>query len=224
MLKRNAKSSRFRVAAVTAIVFVSVFYLIHGTLLRAIGGFLVVTEIPSHADAAVVLFTGPEFYGRMEEAAALFREGTVDRVAINGNRKSEVLRDFESRGFQPCCPWYEDYFRILEVLGVPRDRVIAISAEDAYDTVSEARLVGKVLSDAGIRSIVVTTSKFHTRRSQFIWKHMYPVQFKIYVAAARTDPFSINGWWKDGRQLRWVMAEYGAAPYDFWKLLKAGQI
>jgi Fe-S oxidoreductase len=51
------------------------------------------------------------------------------------------LRGLEKVGFQSCCPWYEDATRILSLLGVPRDKVIYISAEDAYETVTEAETV-----------------------------------------------------------------------------------
>ena len=64
---------------------------------------------------------------------------------INGNRKTDVLRELEKRGFEKCCPWYEETVRILEVLGVPRKDVLPINAEDAYDTVSEAKIVGRSL-------------------------------------------------------------------------------
>jgi len=95
--------------------------------------------------------------------------------------------------------------------------VIIINAESAYDTVSEAKLVGEVLSEAGITSIILTTSKYHTRRARYIWKKLFPDRFTIRAVAARNDPFSPEAWWKEGRQVRWVLAEYGAWIYYFWK-------
>jgi uncharacterized SAM-binding protein YcdF (DUF218 family) len=137
-------------------------------MLRKIGNILVFNEKPSKSDAVVVLCIGVEYYPRLIQAAELFQEGFAQKVVINGNRKTDALRGLEKRGFEKCCPWYENSLRILSILGVSRDHVICISAEDAYDTMSEAKVVGKDLIQKGFSEIIVTTSKFHTRRANFI--------------------------------------------------------
>ncbi len=204
------KSRRLAYLGATVCLAVALLYFSLGTLLATLGGFLVINDNPTSSEAVVVLSTGIEYYPRLQQAVRLFREGYVEKVVINGNRKTELLRDLEKKGFTPCCPWYENSLRILSLLGVPRDRVLAISAEDAYDTVSELYVVGRELIREGIKSIVITTSKSHTRRAQYIWEHNFPDQFSIQTVAARTDPYSPTGWWKEGRQIRWVLAEYGA--------------
>ena len=203
--------------AVAACLAIALVYFSMGALLAALGGFLVRSDNLTPVDAVVVLSTGIEYYPRLIEAARLFREGYTEKVVINGNRKTEVLRDLEKQGFTPCCPWQENSLRILALLGVPRDRVLAVSAEDAYDTVSESNVVGRELIKGGVKSIIITTSKSHTRRAHYIWKRNYPDQLSILMVAARTDPYSSTGWWKEGRQVRWVLAEYGAWLYYFWK-------
>ncbi len=208
---------RFFYFTVAACLAMALVYFSLGALLAALGGFLVRTDNPTPVDAVVVLSTGVEYYPRLIEAARLFQEGYTEKVVINGNRKTEVLRDLEERGFTPCCPWQENSVRILALLGVPRDRVLAVSAEDAYDTVSESDVVGRELIQAGMTSIIITTSKSHTRRAHNIWEHNFPDQLSIQMVAARTDPYSPTGWWKEGRQIRWVLAEYGAWLYYFWK-------
>lgn len=97
---------------------------------------------------------------------------------------------------------------------------MAVSAEDAYDTVSEARVVGNALLEAGLSKVIVTTSKSHTRRARYVWKSTFSDQLTIRTVAARDDPYSPEGWWKDGRQIRWVLAEYGAWIYYFWKRMR----
>ncbi|NIO08269.1 MAG: hypothetical protein GTO40_09790 [Deltaproteobacteria bacterium] len=194
-----------------------IVYFSFGLAMSSLGRFLVRSDNPTQVDAVVVLSTGVEYYPRLIEAARLFREGYAAKVVINGNRKTDVLRDLESKGYTPCCPWYENSLRILEQLGVPRNRVLAISAEDAYDTVSESIVVGNAITKAGISKIIITTSKYHTRRAEYIWRRNFPNQFSIQMVAASTDPYSPTGWWKEGRQVRWVLAEYGAWLYYVWK-------
>lgn len=168
------------------------------------------------ADAAVVLYTGVEYYPRLMEAARRYTDGLVKSIVVNGNRKSDILRRLEKKGFVPCCHWAEDTIRILGLFGVPRDRIITVSAEDAFDTISEAEAVGKELLQSGIRSILLTTSKSHTRRARHIWNRLYGDRLSITAVSARTDLYDPDGWWRDGRQVRWVLAEYGAWVYYWW--------
>ncbi len=192
------------------------------TLLGAAGRFLVSDDRAAVADAAVVLATGVDYYPRLIEAASLYREQRVTRVVIDGDRKTDVLRRLEAQGFVPAAPWQENSLRILELLGVPREAVLAISAEDAYDTVSEAQLVGPALREAGIASVLVTTSKSHTRRAGAIWRRLHGDWLQVASVAAREDPYQPDGWWHSGRQIRWVLAEYGAWLYLHWKLASGG--
>ena len=186
------------------------------------GKWLVVSDTPTRSDAIVVLNTGVEIYPRLIQAAVLHEDGYADKIIINGNRKTDVLRDLERKGFQGCCVWYEDSIRILGLMGVPRNKIIPVSAEDAYDTVSEAEIVGKEIIEEGFARIILATSKYHTRRARFIWKEMYENKIEVYAVAAISDTYNPQGWWREGRQIRWVLAEYGAWIYYYWKNFKDG--
>jgi len=212
---------RFSVFALALAIFVLLFWLFSGPVLRQLGQFLICDEKPVASDAVVVLNTGVEYYPRLIEAAELFRKGLAQKVVINGNRKTDVLRGLEKRGFKECCPWYEDRVRILDILGVPRKEILTISAEDAYDTVSEAEAVGRELVREGLRRVIITTSKSHTRRAGYIWTTMFGDRLSICTVSAKTDPYDPKGWWKQGRQIRWVLAEYGAWVYYWWKRIGA---
>lgn len=199
------------------LAFAAVLYLFSASLLTALGLWLIREDPQVSSEAVVVLNTGVEYYPRLLEAAALFKKGRAKWVVINGNRKTDVLRELEGKGFERCCPWYEDSLRILSLNGVPRDRVIPLSVEDAYDTISEARAVGDELVRRGMKRIVITTSKFHTRRAGFVWRRMHEGRLSVGAVAATKDPFDSSAWWRDGRQVRWVLAEYGAWIYLWWK-------
>jgi len=193
-----------------------VVFFSHGAIMGSIGAWVVVDEPVASAEAVVVLNTGLEVYPRLIQAAEIYRAGLVDYVVINGNRKTDVMRRLEADGFQPCCSWYADSVQVLRMHGVPEGKVIPISAEDAYDTITEARAVGREILNRNWKRIVVTTSKFHTRRARHIWKMVLEGRVDVKVAAARSDPYDPQKWWKDGRQVRWVLAEYGAWLYFWW--------
>jgi uncharacterized SAM-binding protein YcdF (DUF218 family) len=188
-------------------------------VLPAMGSFLVDTPQTGSADAAVVLSTGVDYYPRLMEAAALFREGRIPWVVINGNRKTDALRELEAMGYEPPAPWDEAAKRMLEVLGVPRESVIAVNAEDVYDTISEARTIAPSLQDLGLQRLLIVTSRFHTRRAAHIWRNRLEQEFQVGSAPARRDPFDSQGWWRSGRQIRQLMAEYGGWAFYYWSLL-----
>ncbi|MDY6844781.1 MAG: YdcF family protein, partial [Thermodesulfobacteriota bacterium] len=144
------------------------------------------------------------------EAAELVKMGFAKRVVINGDRKSDTLKYLEEKGFEKCCPWYEDLATILSILGISKDRIIWISAEDAYDTITESETVGAALIKRGFSRIIITTSKYHTRRAQYIWEKNFGGVFSICTVAAKKDPYDPQNWWKQKRQIRWVFTEYGA--------------
>ncbi len=52
---------------------------------------------------------------------------------------------------------------------------MTISAEDVYDTVSESEAVGKELLRAGMKSIILTTSKSRTRRQSLFGSTISPI-------------------------------------------------
>ena len=198
------------------VLFIALLAVLHEKILTGIGSFLVVRDIPQKADAAVVLHTGVDIYPRLIEAADLYKQVKVEKVVINGNRKNDTLRGLENSGYEPSCKWYAKELGVLIHLGVAKDHIVAISAEDAYDTISEAKFVGEILINSGMTDIIISTSKFHSRRAHHIWNKMYAGKLQIHVAPAMNDPFNPGAWWKNGRQIRWVLSEYGAWFYYYW--------
>lgn len=208
--------SRYIIILAAAFILL-VLTLMSGAVLRKIGEIIVLNNPPVRSDAVVVLNTGVEYYPRLIEAAEIYRSGFAGKVVINGNRKTDSLRELEAKGFEKCCPWYANSVQILAMLGVPESDIVWISAEDAYDTVSEALAVGTELKQHLIKTIIITTSKSHTRRANFIWTRLFKGQFSITTVAAQTDPYHPESWWQEGRQIRWVLAEYGAWIFYWWK-------
>ena len=216
MLKRKftVRRSLWVLIPLSIVLLIVIFT---GTILRTMGRLIVVDENPPRSDAVVILNTGVEYYPRLIQAADLYRQELAQNVVINGNRKTDTLRDLERKGFKKCCPWYANSVSILTMLGVPEDKIIRISIEDAYDTVGEADAVGRELIKRKLTTVIITTSKYHTRRAKFIWQKRHENRLTIFMVSAKIDPYDPNNWWKSGRQIRWVLAEYGAWLYYWWK-------
>ena len=192
-------------------------FLFRATWLAYLGNELVVDDVNAKADVAIVLTTGVDYLPRLLQAAQLYRNNRVKNILINGNRKTDAIRKLEQQGFVPACSWDENSLRILEMFGVPREKVWAVNAEDVFDTVSEAQTIKPFLKKYNINSILITTSKFHTRRARYVWQKVLGRKEGIFASAAADDPFDPNGWWLHGRQVKQVMGEYGGMAYYFWK-------
>jgi uncharacterized SAM-binding protein YcdF (DUF218 family) len=198
-----------------ALLFIAFLAVFHGKILTGIGSFLVIEDAPVKTEAVVVLNTGVDIYPRLIEAANLYKKGKADKVIINGNRKTDILRSLEDNGYESPSKWYAEEISVLVHQGVAKEHIVAISAEDAYDTISEAKFVGVILVNSGMSNIIVTTSKFHSRRAQHIWSKMYKGKLGVFIVPAQKDPFNPEAWWKNGRQIRWVLSEYGAWIYYY---------
>jgi uncharacterized SAM-binding protein YcdF (DUF218 family) len=198
-------------------LLILLLFFVSPIILTIAGESLVMDSPPSNVDAIIVLNTGMEYYPRLIEAARIYQKGFAKKIIVNGNRKTDVVRKLESMGFEPACHWCENHLRILSMFDIPKEKIICISAEDVYDTVSEAKLVGKKLLLNGYNKFIITTSKSHTRRAYHIWNDLFKKNAEISVVSAKDDPFQPDAWWKSGRQVRWVLAEYGAWIYYFWK-------
>jgi hypothetical protein len=61
---------------------------------------------------------------------------------------------------------------------------------------------------------------FISRRACHIWKNLYQGRIRIEVTGAWTDPYSPTTWWQSGRQIRWVLSEYGAWVLYVWNEFK----
>jgi len=207
---RGLKKRRWIKICLTGLAGLIFLLIFSGEILSGIGGFLVFDDPPVKSEAVVVLNTGMEYYPRLMEAADLYNQEYVKKIVINGNRKTKAYRELEKMGLESCCPWYEERVRILELYNVPRKDIITISAEDVYDTVSEAKAVGKVLIENNISKIIVTTSISHTGRANHIWKKLWEDQLEILTIAAHNDPYSMETWWKHGRETKIVLYEYGS--------------
>ena len=205
-----------KILIITAAIVI-LLYVFRADWLGYLGHSLVADDPSATADVAVVLSTGVDYLPRLLQAAQLYRDKRVNMIVINGNRKTDAIRELEKQGFVPACKWSENSLRILEMCGVPREQVWAVSAEDVFDTVSEAQTIKPLLQEKGVKSMIITTSKFHTRRSLYVWRKVMRTEEGIYTSAAAGDPFDPDSWWQHGRQVKQVMGEYGGMVYYVWK-------
>jgi uncharacterized SAM-binding protein YcdF (DUF218 family) len=151
---------------------------------------LVVSVPMEKADALIVL--GGEPLARPTEAARLYRAGVAPRVFVTGRGDAGTNR------------------RILLEGGVPADRIVVESR--AMTTRSNAGLLKPMLEAAGVRSALIVTSPFHTRRALATFRKVMPdIIFGV------TD--SSIGWWSRPEG-RWDVNRFAAIEFlktaEYW--------
>ena len=151
-------------------------------ILTAAGGMLVKEQAPAKADAIVVL-GGDGFGTRILKASELAKQGYAPVVWVSGgvsllgNEAADHIKYANDHGFSGLS--YHP---------------IALPAEDD-STVGEAAFMGKDLKAAGIKSIDLVTSNYHTRRADYLWHKENP-WLQITVVGASDRYFTPDGWWK----------------------------
>jgi uncharacterized SAM-binding protein YcdF (DUF218 family) len=143
------------------------------TLLWMAGPLLVVQDKPHLADAIVVI-GGDHKPERMRQAAELYRQGYAPLIIISAG--TIVLE-----GDQPI-PEAQVMYRQARELGLPNDRLIL---EQASKSTYENATYTKALCQArGIRSILLVTSAYHSRRARRLFQEVYASDITVSTQPA----------------------------------------
>jgi len=173
-------------------------------LLTAVGRFVVEDDPPVKADAVVVL--SGSIPDRIMEAVELFREGYAPRIMLSHDRHSVLVVRLRERNVH-VPRGYEINRTIAEQLGVPPSAIIDVPRTGG-STLGEARDVLEAVRRRGFHTIIVVTSKYHTRRAGLVFRHVAADRVRIVVRPSRYDRFRPNAWWHDREDTRRLVIEY----------------
>ena len=179
--------------------------------LPAIGNWLVVEDTLESSD--VIFVHGGHLPFRAIEGAKIFESGMAREVwllpvAANAERRAlEELGIFQRPGHY----WSR---QVLERLGVPSASIKVIDRE-VLNTRDEIEAVAAELQDQGLDSVILVTSKQHSRRVRSLWRRSAPEELIARVRWSRSDPFDPNGWWKNTEDGSAVIHEL-AGMIDAW--------
>lgn len=178
-----------------------VVVLVAATLFFTVGRWLVVEDPLAHADAIVILSGRlPE---RAIEAARVFKAGYSDQVWI-----SPPLAPVEELKAMKIAFLGEDFYneKVLIAEGVPPDDIRILDHPDA-NTEAEVRQVAEVLHNSKLHSVIIVTSKAHTRRVRTIWKKLVGSDPRMMVHYAPDDTYDGAHWWRHTRDALDVVRE-----------------
>ena len=168
---------------------------------RGLGRWLAREDSLSRADVIFVL-SGSMPY-RAEEAAKVFAMGYAPEVWLS--RPDTPTDEMGKLGIH--LVGEEEYNReVLIHEGVP-DAAIHLLPNTVVNTEQEVEEAGREMRRAGKSTVILVTSPQHTRRVKVLWQKLTGDNPKAMVRAAHEDPFDIDHWWRNTRDIFSVVHE-----------------
>lgn len=177
----------------------------------AAADWLVVETEPSHADALVVLGGASTYQERAEYAARLFAGGFAPRVVLTDDGQRGGWSQAEQRN-----PFFvERAAAVLRGAGVP-DASVETLPQKTASTYEEARALRAYAEARGVRSLLVVTSGYHTRRAGWTLGRAFEGS-GVRVSLAAVPPGGQTParglWWLSPAGWRTVGLEYPKLVY-----------
>jgi uncharacterized SAM-binding protein YcdF (DUF218 family) len=173
-------------------IFAAIVIVVVAALL-SVGRWLEVEDPLVHADVIVILS------GRLPEhaveAARMFHAGYAEQVWI-----SPPISPVDDLKAMNISFLGEDFYneKVLIAKGVPADAIRILDHPDA-NTEEEVRQVSEALRDLKFHSVIIVTSKPHTRRVRTIWRKLVGSDPSMAVRYAQDDPYDGAHWWRHTR-------------------------
>ena len=174
-------------------------------LLTALGGYLVLRDTPHPADAIVVL--SGSVPDRILEGIDLYQAHLAPRIILTREPALPGSAALQARG-GTIAEHHEQNLSIARQLDVPADAMTVLPTP-VSSTVAEAHLVIDYLRGQGIHSILLVTSKSHSRRAAMTFRRFAGDDIQISICPSHYDPFMPATWWHNRAFVRRVVIEYG---------------
>src|SRR5439155_821267 len=146
------------------------------------------------------------FYAdRATRAAEVYRQGLAPLVVASGVR----LRPYAGIG--------ELMEHDLIERGVPKEKILRVP-HDAENTREEAEVLVKVATEKNWKRVIIVTSNYHTRRTRYIFRRVFPGKIAVSVAGARDGDFDPEHWYEKRKSIKQFMGEVGGMLVAMWEL------
>jgi uncharacterized SAM-binding protein YcdF (DUF218 family) len=186
-------------------VLLAILYVVRVPLLRFAGEFWIVDDAPESSDVIIVLSGDNYDAVRAARAAALFRAGMAPHVVATGRslRSYATTTDLMKRD--------------LVDHGVPAAAILPLTHR-ADDTREEAVAVSEFVHSHGWKKILLVTSNYHTRRSEYIYERTLPPGTQLRVISAPDVEYDPQSWWRTREGLKIFFHEAGGYIAALWEM------
>lgn len=174
---------------------------------------LIVSRELEHADAMVVLAGSTTYVERTHRAAELLREGRAQKIFLtNDNQQSGWSNELQRNPF-----FIERAAEELRRAGVPGD-AIEMLPQAVSSTHDEALLLRSTAEAQGLRSILIVTSAYHSRRALWTFRKVFDgsgINLGVTVVPPGEQTPTPATWWLHLSGWREVAGEYLKLIY-YW--------
>jgi uncharacterized SAM-binding protein YcdF (DUF218 family) len=176
---------RLWILLLSALLFVGLFVFLN------VGRWLVV-EAPLQKASAVAVLSG-QMPGRALEAARVYKQGYATHVWLTHSTEPGATMQKLSVPFVS-----EDTYnkQILLHEGVP-ESAIQVLEPPIVNTADEMKTLGEALHKENPRTVIIVTSKVHTRRVKTLWKELSAQDGVAIVHGVSDDSFDAAHWWRN---------------------------
>jgi uncharacterized SAM-binding protein YcdF (DUF218 family) len=179
-------------------------YFLRYPLLRFAGNFWVVDQTPDSADVIVMLSDDNYFADRANRAAELYKAGHAQHIVASGVylRPYATISELEQHD--------------LTDRGVPATAIVRFP-HHAHNTREECMALNPLLVSHAWKRVLLVTSNYHTRRSQYICEREFPQGTFLHVIAAPDSDYSPDSWWKSRESMKIFFHEAVGMAGALWE-------
>jgi len=131
--------------------------------------------------------------GRALEAARIYRQGWATRVWLT--HSTEPQETLEKLGVRYVGE--EEYNKEVMIhLGVP-ESAIEVLNPPIVNTADEVKTIGEALAKQRPGTVILVTSRVHTRRVRALWNRFSPQNGQAIVRGDSEDSYDAAHWWRN---------------------------
>lgn len=193
--KRQPRRGCFVVSAVT-ISIVVLTVLSHSIWLPELYTYLDVSQPPQKADIIIVL--GGDKHGhRARYGATLYQQAYAGTILVSGH-----------------ADYVDDDVDLIAKQDVPVQAIV-VNAR-ATSTYDEAHQIRELLITMDVKSALIVTNRYHTRRATATYYHAFEDQDITLTFVSPEDGIEASSWWQSNHKIpRSIVMEYPKMFY-YW--------
>ena len=178
-------------------------------ILKSLSSYLIKVDEPRKVDVIFVLSGAA--YDRGMKAAEVFKQGWATRIVCTGGNKDATALALGK-------DYYECDLTRSAILLTGIDSNAVTTLPQGTSTFEESEAIEKYCVDQNIKSCIVVSSLFHTRRvSRTVKKKLEQAGVDTYLIGAPSRFYEPTAWWKSEYGLLDLNNEYVKLGYYFIK-------
>jgi uncharacterized SAM-binding protein YcdF (DUF218 family) len=192
---RSKRRVRFWTLLLGSLFLAGLFFFLN------VGRWLVVEDPLRKADAIAVL--SGRLPGRALEAARVYKEGYANHLWLTHSSEPGATMERLSVPYVGDDSYNE---QILVHEGVP-ESAIEVLDPPIVNTADEMKTIGDALQRENKHSVIIVTSKVHTRRVRVLWKRISGQDGTAIIRGDSNDSFDPEHWWRNTQDTLDVVRE-----------------